>query len=253
SVWCQESSGNLFDVLRLQPYVGRFFHASDEKGPNSAPFVVLSYSYWQNHFAGDRGVVGRVIRLNKHPFTIIGVSPPEFHGILLFGDFDIATPLVNQEQIEGRNNLNSREVDSVFMTIGNLKPGVTPEQAVPDLNAIGAYLQKNYPKDHGAADFSLGRPGLYGEYFGGPVRAFLSALMLLAGLILLAACANLGGLFAARAADRSREVALRLALGATRKRILRALFTEAVLISLFGGAIGLGTSVVLLRWLSEWQ
>ena len=101
--------------------------------------------------------------------------------------------------------------------------------------------------------FTLARPGLYGDYLGRPVRAFVTGLMLLAGLILLAACANLGSLFAARAADRSREVALRLALGASRNRILRTLFTEAVLISLVGGAVGLWGSVVLLRGLSVWQ
>ena len=101
--------------------------------------------------------------------------------------------------------------------------------------------------------FRLARPGLYGDFLGRPVRAFLTGLMLLAGLILLAACANLGSLFAARAADRSREVALRLALGSSRSRILRQLFTEAVLISLVGGAVGLWGSVVLLRGLSAWQ
>ncbi len=101
--------------------------------------------------------------------------------------------------------------------------------------------------------FVLARPSLHGDYFGGPVQAFLAGLMLLAGLILLAACANLGSLFAARAADRSREVALRLAMGAGRIRILRQLFTEAALVSLTGGAVGLWCSLILLRGLGTWQ
>lgn len=139
------------------------------------------------------------------------------------------------------------------MTLGHLKRGVTPERAVADLNSIGAYLERTYPKEHGATTFKLARPGLYGNYMGGPVRAFVTGLALLAGLVLLAACANLGSLFAARAADRSREVALRLALGAGRRRILRQFLTEAVLLSLAGGALGLWASVALLRSLSAWN
>ena len=251
--WVYESSGNYFDALHQRPYLGHFFHASDERGPNSAPYIVLTYAYWHAHFQDDRGVVGRVVQLNKHPFTILGVAAPEFHGTLLFFNPDFFVPLVNQEQVEGANNLNNRGKTSIFMPIGHLKPGVTVAQAVADLNAIAADLQKTYPKDDAKRMFTLGPPNLYGDYIGTPARAFLAALMLLAGLILLAACANLGSLFAARAADRSREVALRLALGSSRPRILRGLFTEAVLISLVGGTVGLIGSVVLLRGLSQWQ
>jgi predicted permease len=251
--WIDAVSGNYFDVLDVQPYLGRVFHGSDEHGPNSAPYIVLSHAYWQAHFQGDRGVLGRIIRLNKHPFTIVGVAPPEFHGTLLIGPPDFYVPIVNQEQIEGRNTLDERRTHSLFMTLGHLKAGVTPEQAAADLNSIGAYLEKTYPKDHGSTTFRLARPGLYGNLLGGPVKAFVTGLTLLAGLILLAACANLGSLFGARSADRSREVALRLALGASRNRILRQLLTEAVLVSLAGGALGLWGSVALLRALSAWN
>jgi predicted permease len=253
TAWIYDTSGNYFDVLRIQPYLGRVFHASDEHGPNSAPYIVLSYANWQAHFQADRGVVGRTVRLNKHPFTILGVAPPQFHGTLAFGVPDFFVPMVNQEQVEGRNALNARAQSSVFMALGHLKAGVTPEQAAADLNSVGAYLEKTYPTDHGATTFVLARPNLYGNLMGGPMRAFVSALMLLAGLILLAACANLGSLFAARAADRSREVALRLALGASRNRILRQLFTEAMLIALAGGALGLWGSILLLSSLSGWH
>jgi predicted permease len=252
-VWFYEASGNYFDVLRLQPYLGRFFHGSDEHGPNSAPYIVLAHAYWHTHFQDDPGVVGRVVRVNKNPFTIIGVAPPAFHGTLLFFNPDFFVPMLNEEQVEGRNDLNARGIRWIFTTLGHLNAGVTPEQAAADVNSIWSYLKKTYPDTHTQVSFALARPSLYGDLLGRPLRAFMAGLMMLAGLILLAACANLGSLFAARAADRSREVALRLALGASRLRILRQLFTEALLISLVGGAAGLWGSVVLLRWLSAWQ
>lgn len=251
--WAYEITGNYFDALRIQPFLGRLIHASDERGPNSAPYAVLGHAYWHNHFHDDPGVVGRTIRLNKHPFTIVGVAPAEFHGTLVFGTADLFVPMVNQEQIEGRNFLESRSRSSLFMALGHLKPGVTPQQAAADLDSVGAYLKENYPTEHGATTFVLARPNLYGNLIGAPMRAFMSALMLLAGLILLAACANLGSLFAARASDRSREVALRLALGAGRTRILRQWLTESLVISTAGGALGLWASVVLLRELLVWQ
>ena len=252
-IWIEEATGNYFDSLGLQPYLGRYFHASDEHGPNSAPYIVLTHAFWQTHFQSDRNIVGKVVRLNKHPYTIIGVGQPEFHGTLLFFNPDVFVPLVNHPQF-GENNLNDRADRFIFMSMGHLKPGVTPAQAEADLNRVGADLARTYPKtDEKLKAFTLARPSLYGDYMGRPMREFLGGLMLLAGLILLAACANLGSLFAARAADRSREIALRLALGSSRKRILRSLFSEALLISLAGGALGLSLSVVLLHGLSAWR
>jgi len=253
TAWLYEVSGNYFDALGIRPYLGRLFHGSDEHGPNSAPYIVLSWAYWHSHFQDDRGVVGRTVQLSKHPFTILGVAPPQFHGTLLFYSPDFFVPMVNAEQVDGANFLNARGTRWVFEVLGRVKAGVTPAQATADLNAIGSYLGKTYPNEDGPTSFSLVRPGMHGDFFAPAVRAFLAGLMLLAGLILLAACANLGSLFAARAADRGREVALRLALGSSRSRILRQLFTEAVLISLVGGAAGLCGGVVLLHWLSAWQ
>jgi predicted permease len=245
------ATGNYFDVMRIQPYLGRFFHSSDEHGPNSAPYIVLTYAYWHSRFHDDRGVVGRQVRLDKHPFTILGVTPPGFQGTLLFLTPDFFMPIVNQEQL-GTESLNTRWTEhTVFESLGHLKPGVTPAMAVADVDAVGAYLERTYPKEFGHKTTVLSREGL--TSFGPAVRAFVAGLTLLAGLILLAACANLGSLFSARAADRSREVALRLALGSSRKRILRQQLTEAVLISLAGGAVGLLGSVALLRRLSTWQ
>jgi len=245
------TSGNYFDVLRIHPYLGRFFSAADERGTNSAPYIVLTYAFWHSHFQDDQKVVGRTVHLDKHPYTVIGVAPPGFQGTLLFLAPDFFMPIVNQEQLGGGDPNVRSNTGGVFEEFGYLKPGVTPAQAVADVDSVGAYLEKTYPKEIAHKATVISREGL--TSFGPGVRAFVAGLTLLAGLILLAACANLGSLFAARAADRSREVALRLALGSSRKRILRQLFTEAALISLGGGALGLVASEVLLRRLSVWQ
>lgn len=252
TAWPYLASGNYFDTLGVQPYLGRFFHASDEKGENSAPYVVLSYAYWHSHFHDDTGVIGRTISINKHPFSIIGVAQPGFRGTELFFAPAMWIPIVEQPAVEGYNSIQWRG-DHSPMVVGKLRPGVTPAQATANLNAIGAWLAKTYPSEDDGIKFTLAHPGLIGDMLGGPARAFMAGLMLLAGLILLAACANLGSLFAARAGDRAKEVALRLALGSRRGMILRQLLTEAVLVSLGGGGLGLAGGVVILRLLSTWQ
>jgi predicted permease len=251
--WGYEVSGNYFDAMMVQPYLGRFFHVADEHGPNSAPYLVISYAYWHSHFQDDRGVVGRVVQVNKHPFTILGVAPPEFRGTLLFFFPDLWVPMVDQEQVQGLKVLDDRGRRNIYMVLGHVKAGVTPAQAIADLNSVGSYLEKSYPKTDSNLTYTLARPSLAGDLLGPAVKGFMTGMMLLAGLILLAACANLGSLFAARAADHSREVALRLALGSSRSRILRGVFTEAILISLAGGVLGLLGSIALLRELSVWR
>jgi predicted permease len=252
TAWPYLVSGNYFDGLGVQPYLGRFIHASDEKGKNSAPYVVLSYEYWHTYFHGDAGVVGRPVEINKHPFTIIGVAGPDFRGTELFFVPALWIPIVEQPLVEGSDQLQYRG-DHSPMVVGRLKPGVTAAEATADLTGIGTWLAKTYPGDDDGIKFSLARPGLIGDMLGGPARAFMAGLMLLAGLILLAACANLGSLFAARAADRAKDVALRLALGSRRGLILRQLLTEALLVALAGGVIGLAGGVVVLHGLSAWQ
>jgi predicted permease len=252
TAWPYLASGNYFDALGIQPYRGRFYHAADEHGTNSAPYVVLSYAYWHSHFHDDAGVVGRTVGINKHLFTIIGVAPPEFRGTELFFAPAMWIPMVEQPTVEGNDQLQYRGNHSGFV-VGRLKPGVTAAQATEDLNALAAWLAKTYPGDDEGVRFTLARPGLIGDMLGGPARAFMGGLMLLAGLILLAACANLGSLFAARTADRAKETALRLALGSRRGLILRQMLTEAVLVSVVGGALGLAGGVVILHLLSAWQ
>ena len=252
TIWFYEVSGNYFDVAGVQPHLGRFFHSADEHGPNSAPNVVLSYGYWQSHFGGDPQIVGRTVQINRHPLTVIGVAPERFRGTELFFSSALWVPMVNENQIEGWNFLDERGDHTIFV-IGRLKPGVSITAAESDLNVISSHLATQYPNTDQGVQMRLVRPGLIGDTLGRPVRAFLGGVMLLAALILLATCANLGSLFAARAADRSREMAIRLALGSTRGRILRQLLTEAVVIALLGGVLGVQGAAMLLRWLSGWQ
>jgi predicted permease len=251
-VWPYLVSGNYFDSLGVQPYLGRFIHASDERGKNSVPSIVLSYDYWHSHFNSDPAAVGRTVQINKHPYTIVGVAPRGFRGTELFFAPALWAPIVDLPQIAGWDPLDERG-DHFTWVIGHLKPGVTPSAAASDLNINAASMAKSYPKDDDILKFSLARPGLVGDYLGRPARAFMAGLMLLAGLILLAACTNLGSLFAARAADRSREIALRMALGSSRRYILRQLFTEAILVSLIGGVCGMAGALLILRVLSTWQ
>ena len=215
--------------------------------------MVLSYAYWHSQFEDDRSVIGRVVLVNKHPFTIIGVTPATFRGTLVFYSPNFFVPVVNKEQVEGANDLSDRGSRGLLQVMGHLKLGVTRAQAIDDLNSVGAWLAKTYPRNERPVRYDLGRPGLLGNEISRPVKAFVAGLMLLTTLILLAACANLGSLFAARVADRSREISLRLALGSRRTSILRTLFTEALLISLLGGLSGVGAGATLLRWLSAWQ
>lgn len=250
--WIYEASGNYFDVLGVQPYLGRFFTSADEHGPNSAPYIVLTYSYWRTRFHGDPEAVGRTVEVNRHAFTIVGVAPQGFRGSELMYAPDFWVPMVDQQEIDGYSMLESRSDRGLFL-VGRLKPGATAAQATGDLQTIGAYLKQTYPLTDDNSLFTLAKPGLAGDLLGGPARAFAAGMMLLAGLILLAACANLGSLFGARASDRAREIALRVALGSTRRRIMRQLLMEALLISLAGGGCGIAASVFLLRGLSAWQ
>ena len=251
-VWPYMVSGNYFDALGIQPYLGRFIHASEEHGKNSVPEIVLSYALWHSRFNGDPAAVGRTVQINKHSLTIVGVAPREFRGTELFFAPDFWAPIVDKPEITGGEDLDERGNHNAWI-VGHLRPEVTPAGATSDLNTIAASLAKTYPKSDDGLKFELSRPGLAGNSLGRPTRAFVAGLMLLAGLILLAACANLGSLFAARAADRSREIAIRMALGSRRKFIFRQLLTEALVVSVAGGICGMAAAVGILRVLSTWR
>jgi predicted permease len=245
-------TGNYFDLLGVQPQLGRFFHAADEHGPDSAPYVVLSDALWRSTFLADPGVVGATVQLDQHPFTVVGVAPARFHGTERFVWPDYWLPMSNNGQAEtGPDYLHSRSLINVTV-IGRIKPGVTPRQATDNLNGISAELAKEYPQTDDGQPLRLIHPGLFGDE-GDVIRRFLWTVTVLALLVLAAACANLASLFAARTADRSHELALRVALGSTRGRLVRQLLTEAVMLSLLGGAAGLSTAYLLLGVLNRWH
>jgi predicted permease len=241
-------TGNYFKMLGVQPKVGRLIQATDEHGPNSAPYVVLSHQLWRSVFNSYPGVVGTTVTLGKDPFTVIGVAPARFHGTERLDWPEYWIPIVNYF---GPDGLQSRTANALTV-LGRLKPGVTPEQAAENLSVIAAQLAKEHPKTDTGTPLRLVRPGLFADN-GDVIREFLWSVTGFALLVLAAACANLASLFAARAADRSRELAVRVALGASRWRLVRQLLTEAMVLSLMGGTAGLVIGGLLLRVLNQWQ
>ena len=240
-------TGNYFELLGVRPEIGRFFDTTDERGPGSAPYVVLSHQLWKSAFNGDPGVVGTTVRLERNSYTVIGVAPARFHGTEQFVWPDYWIPFVNW----GEKLLQDRAVMGVTV-IGRLKPGVTPQQGAENLSAIAAQLAKEYPTTDTGVPLRLVRAGLYADN-GDVIRGFLYSVTGLALLVLLAACANLASLFAARAADRSRELAVRVAIGASRWRLVRQLMTEALVVSLIAGAAAVVSAHMLLGVLDRWQ
>ncbi len=252
TAWPYEASGNYFDALEIQPYVGRFFHARGREGGKQralyrAELRLLAHTVPRRPERCGADGAGKQASHDDYWRGAAG-----FRGTEMFFAPAFWFPLMDANEVEGWDKVHERGSHSGFV-VGRLKAGVTPAEAKADLQSLAVWLAKTYPKSDDGITFSLARPGLVGDMLGGPARAFVAGLMLLAGMILLAACANLGSLFAARAADRAKEVALRVALGSRRGRIVRQLLTEAVAVSLAGGVIGLAGGIVILRWLSAWQ
>jgi predicted permease len=251
-LWGYEVSGNYFDMLGIKPALGRFLRPSDDEKKNGSQNTVLSYACWQVRFGADPQVIGKTVRLNKLPYTVVGVAPKNFNGTEYFFWPELWVPIQNEEQIEGYGWLDKRQ-DNNSWDVGRLKPGVTAGQANADLARIAAQLAKEYPDIDQHLALKVAQAGFLGDALSGPVHAFLFGLMGMALLVLLAACANLGGLFAARTADRARELGIRIAIGCSRRRILRQLLTESVLMAAMGGAAASLVASLLLRGLAAWH
>src|SRR6266436_2280699 len=208
-VWGCAVSGQYFEVVGIKPFLGRLLERADDDHPGASEAAVISWSAWQSDFGADRNILGTTVRIDKHPYTIVGVTPEGFYGTEKIAQLDIFVPMANEASLDGFNWLDSRSYRNLF-SIVRMKDGVTMPQVQADLNAITARIARQYPKDEEGLALKLARPGMIGDFIGKPVRGFLAGVMGLAGIVLLAACANLGSLFAARTADRAKEIAIRM-------------------------------------------
>jgi predicted permease len=251
-VWGYEVSGQYFEVVGIKPVLGRLLGRADDDHPGASQAAVLSWSAWNSDFGADPSIVGKTVRLNKQPYTIVGVTPESFYGTEKFGQTDIFVPMANEASLDGVNWLESRSSQNVY-SIVRIKDGITMPQVQSELNTIAARIARQYPKDEEKLTLKLTRPGLMGDFFGAPARAFLAGVLGLAGVVLLAACANLGGLFAAHTADRTREIAIRMAIGSSRWRIVRQILVEAFVLSILGGACACGAAWIALTGLANWH
>src|SRR5215216_4322840 len=246
-VWGYEVSGNYFDVLNVKAIQGRTFAPDEDKTRLTAPVIVVSYDSWQRRFAADPNLVGKDVLINNHQFKVIGIAPEGFKGTefvyspeiwLLASMIEWAEP--GATWIDNRNSKN-------FFGIGRLKSGVSSQQAQVSLNLLAQQIAKEYPDSNEGQTIRIDAPGFILPDLRGAVVSFTWVMMAAVGLVLLVTCTNLAGLMLARATDRRREIAIRLAMGANRLRLIRQLLTESILLSFVGGAAGVLLALWILR------
>src|SRR5689334_20562872 len=244
-------SGNYFDVLGVQPALGRVLVQSDDTVPNANPVAVLSFDYWQRRFGADRNLLNQAILINGHPFTVVGVAQRGFHSAVAGDTPDLFAPMMMKAEVmPGGDELEQRKANWLNI-IGRLKPGVSREQAEASLGPLWYALRAEELKqrEHSSERFVesfLTKSHLYvldGAKGFSPLRQDVQVplliMMAMVGLVALMACANVGSLLLVRAAGRVREMSVRYALGARRTRVMRQLVIEGLLLGLAGGLIGI--------------
>jgi len=248
-VWGYEVSGNYFDVLGVKAIKGRTFLPEEDKAKLANPVIVVSYDSWQKRFGGDPGLVGKDVILNNHQFKVIGIAPEGFKGTEFVYSPELWVPASMMEWVEpGATWLDSRSSNN-FFAVGRLKRGVNARQAEASLNLLALQLAKAYPNENEGQTIRVVPTGFIIPELRGAVVSFTWILMASVALVLLVTCTNLAGLLLARATDRRREIAIRLAMGANRLRLIRQLLTESILLSLLGGVGGMLLAIWIIKML----
>jgi predicted permease len=239
-VWGMLASANYFDVLGVRPILGRSFLAEEDVKPGGAPVAVISYRLWQTHFGANPGIVGQTVEINKHPYSIVGVTPAVFQGSQTGVRFEIWVPLMMEAQLLPQGDLLQDHHNFVMLAFGRLKPGVSPEHAQEEMTVLLKREVKNYPEEHKGHDsvtvYPLWRNPFGLNYF---LATLLPMLMTIAGLVLLLACANVANLMLVRSVARRREIAIRMSMGASRWRLVRQLLVESLVLAMAGGLVAL--------------
>ena len=251
--WGYLVTGNYFDLLGVAPQRGRLLHSSDDITRNGHPIAVITDAFWKRRFGGDPSAVGSRVKLNGLDYTIVGIAPPQFSGTEVIYTPEIFVPMAMEPQIEpGNNDLDVRDNLNYFV-VGRLKQGVTMPQVEAVFDSIADDLAREHPNENAGMKLRLSPGGLFGEFLRGTIRTFAAVLMTVAGLVLLIACVNLASLLIARASDRRKDTAIRLALGASRSDLIRQLLAESIVLSLAGGAAGLLLAFWLASLFAAWR
>lgn len=252
-MWGYMVTGNYFDVLGVRPLAGRLLQPEDDIVRGGHPVMVLTYAGWQKYFAGDPNIIGAKVQVNGREFTVLGVAPKGFIGTELLVTPDVLFPMAMQKELEGGEGTLDRRGTQWAFVVGRLKPGVGRAQAESALNGIARQLGQDYPKEDGGMKITLTPPGLGGAYLRDAAIGFAAALFGVSCLVLLVACANLASMLLARAGDKRRETAIRLALGAGRGVLIRQLLMENLIVALLGGAGGALLAVWIMDALAAWR